>query len=57
MKTVVFLILSFAFFAGGIALMGVAPTLDAWQALVFFAGIVCVALAFALPMNVLPKLD
>jgi hypothetical protein len=56
-KTVVFLILSFALFAGGGVLMGLAPTMTAWQGLVFFAGIIAITLAFFIPSTLLFKTD
>lgn len=57
MKTIFFAILCLALFVGGIVIMGFAVTLPAWQGLVFFSGIVCIALSFALPIHVLPHLD
>jgi hypothetical protein len=57
MKTGIALIISLALFLGGLLLMGIAIELPAWQALVFFAGIVAVALSFAIPIHVLPLFD
>ena len=57
MKTAFFVILSIVFFVGGILIMGLAVTLPAFQALVFFSGIISVALAFFIPITVLPKTD
>lgn len=57
MKTAFFLILCLALLIGGLALFGLAPTLPAFQALVFFAGIICVTLSFFIPIMVLPKAD
>lgn len=57
MKTVLFLILSFALFAGGGVLMGLAPTLTAWQGVVFVGGIISIALAFFIPTTLLSKLS
>ncbi|HEY0259749.1 MAG TPA: hypothetical protein VGC18_07855 [Lacisediminihabitans sp.] len=54
---VVALIVSFALFLGGMALMGFAPEATGWQGLTFFSGIVAIALAFAFPVHVLTKLD
>lgn len=53
----VFLILSLVLLVAGFAVMGYAASLPDWQALVFFCGIVCVALAFALPIHLLSKFD
>ncbi|WP_431277942.1 hypothetical protein [Leifsonia poae] len=57
MKTGIALIISFVLFLGGLLLMGIAVELPAWQALVFFSGIVAVALSFAIPIHVLPLFD
>lgn len=57
MKTVFFVALCLALFVGGILLMGFAVTFPAWQGLVFFAGIVSIALSFVLPIHLLPNLD
>ncbi|GAA1438658.1 hypothetical protein [Leifsonia poae] len=57
MSTVIGVIVCFALFLGGLLLFGIATTLPAWQAAVFFAGIVCVALSIAIPVHVLPKFD
>lgn len=51
MKSVLLVALSLVLLVGGIAIMGVAPTLTAWQGLTFVGGIVCVALAFAIPLT------
>ena len=57
MSTVIAVIVCFALFLGGIVLFGIATTLPAWQAAVFFAGILCVALSLWIPVHLLPKLD
>lgn len=54
---VIALIVSFVLFLGGMFLMGLAPELESFQALVFFGGIVSIALSFGLPMSVLRKFD
>ena len=54
---VLFLIVAFVLFLGGMFLMYLAPTLPGAEALVFFGGIVSIALAFALPIHLLPKFD
>jgi hypothetical protein len=54
---VIALIVSGVLFLGGMALMGYAPELTAWQGLTFFGGIVAMALSFAIPMHVLTKFD
>ncbi|WP_170285743.1 hypothetical protein [Microbacterium rhizomatis] len=41
-------ILYIVLFLGGMYLFGFAFTVDSWQGLIFFAGIVCVSLALAL---------
>jgi hypothetical protein len=56
-KTVIFLIISLALFAGGGVLMGLAPTLTAWQGLVFIAGILSITLAFFIPATFLSKMS
>ncbi len=57
MKTGISVVVCIALFVGGIILFGVAPTLTAWQGVVFFCGILCVALALAIPVHLLPQLD
>jgi hypothetical protein len=54
---VVALIVSFVLFLGGLLLMGYAPEFTGWQGITFIAGILCMALSFALPVHVLTKLD
>lgn len=54
---VVALIVSFVLFLGGLALMGLAPTLPGGEAFVFIAGILCMALSFGLPIHWLSKFD
>ncbi|MFC4243274.1 hypothetical protein ACFOYW_07795 [Gryllotalpicola reticulitermitis] len=49
--TVIKLVIAGIFFIGGFVLFAVAPELPSWQAPVFFAGIVCIALSFGLPMT------
>jgi hypothetical protein len=53
--TVIKLVISLILFVGGLALMGYAPEFPSWQAAGFLGGIIAVALAFALPMNVYAK--
>ncbi|MDR6611302.1 MULTISPECIES: hypothetical protein [unclassified Leifsonia] len=43
----------FILFLVGLLLLGFADTFPAWQGLVFFAGIVCIALSFGIPVGVL----
>ncbi|MFF1878425.1 hypothetical protein [Leifsonia sp. NPDC058230] len=57
MKTGIALVISLVLFLGGLYLMGLAVELPAWQALVFFSGIIAVALSFAIPIHVLPAFD
>jgi hypothetical protein len=54
---VVAVIISFILFVGGIVVLGYATTLPSWQGLVFFSGIVCIALSIAIPVHVLPMFD
>ena len=56
MKILVF-ILSIGLFVGGLVIIGFAFTVPGFQALVFFSGIICIALAFFIPISILPKLD
>jgi uncharacterized membrane protein len=37
----------------GMFLMGLADTLPAWQGVVFFCGILCIALSFGIPVHLL----
>lgn len=53
MGDVIAFILCLALFLVGLFLLGLAVTLPAWQGLVFFAGIVCVALSFGIPVHLL----
>ena len=57
MRTGIAVIISFALFVGGIVILGYATTLTAWQGLVFFSGIGCIALSIAIPVHLLPKFD
>ena len=54
---VIALIVSFVLFLGGMALMGYAPEFTGWQGPTVIGGVVAMALAFAIPMQVLSKLD
>jgi hypothetical protein len=47
----------FVLFLLGIFLLGLADTLPGWQGLVFFAGIICIALSFGIPVGVLSRAD
>jgi hypothetical protein len=53
--TVIKLVIAGIFFVGAFVLFAIAPDLPSWQAPVFFAGIISIALSFALPMNVFAK--
>jgi hypothetical protein len=48
-------VLSFALFLAGIFLFYFAFTVESFQALVFFAGILSVSLSFGIPAHVLAK--
>ncbi len=54
---VVAVIVSFVLFVGGIVILGYATGLPSWQGLVFFSGIVCIALSIAIPVHILPMFD
>ncbi|MFK4730630.1 hypothetical protein ROT00_13150 [Agromyces mediolanus] len=54
MNVVAFLI-AMGLFLFGMWLMGTAPHLAGVEAIVFFAGIVSIALAMAIPMNLLSR--
>lgn len=56
MNVVAFLI-AMSLFVFGMWLMGTAPHLAGVEAIVFFAGIICVSLAMAIPMNLLGRRD
>ena len=56
MRVVVFVI-CLALFIGGMFLFGLAPLLPAFQGLVFFIGILCVAAALGIPMHLLERFD
>jgi hypothetical protein len=49
--TVIKLVIAGILFIGGFVLFAVAPELSGWQAEVFFAGILCIAMSFGLPMT------
>lgn len=48
-------VLSFALFLVGMFLFGFAFTIESFQAIVFFAGIIAVGLSFGIPAHVLAK--
>jgi hypothetical protein len=50
-------VIAMALFVFGMWLMGIALELTSFQALVFFGGILCVALALAVPVNLLGQRD
>jgi hypothetical protein len=56
-KNGVFIVISFIFFLGGMALMGYAVDLTSWQAVTFVGGILCVVLAFFIPITALSNSD
>ena len=53
MSDVIAFLLCFLLFLVGLFLLGLAATLPAWEGLVFFAGILCVALSLGIPVHVL----
>ncbi len=54
---VVATVIAMGFFVFGMWLMGTAPELASFQAAVFFGGILCVALAVAIPTSLLGRSD
>ena len=56
MNVIAFLI-AMGFFVFGMLLMGYAPTLSGFEAATFFGGILSVALAVAIPVNILGRGD
>ena len=46
-----------AFFLFGMLLMGYAPELAGFEAIAFFGGILSVAIAVAIPVNILGRTD
>lgn len=54
---VVAFIIAMAFFVFGMLLMGYAPELAGFEALIFFGGILSVALSVAIPVNILGRGD
>ncbi|GAB3126314.1 hypothetical protein [Glaciibacter psychrotolerans] len=52
MKIVTFIV-AFAIFVFGLWLFGLAFAVDAWQAAIFFGGIIAVSLAVFIPVQVL----
>jgi hypothetical protein len=53
MGDVIAFILCFLLFLVGLFLFGLAPTLPGWEGAVFFAGILCIALSFGIPVHAL----
>jgi hypothetical protein len=54
---VVAFLIAMGIFVFGLWLMSIAPELAGIQAVVFFGGIVCAAIAVAIPMNILGRGD
>ena len=48
-------VLSFALFLAGIFLFYFAFTIESFQAIVFFAGIIAISMSFGIPAHVLAK--
>ena len=48
-------VIAMGLFVFAMWLMSVAPELEGFEAISFFAGIVCVALALAIPVNLLGR--
>ena len=54
---VIAFIIAMAFFLFGMLLMGYAPELAGFEAIAFFGGILSVAVAVAIPVNLLGRAD
>ena len=54
---VVAFVIAMGLFLFGMWLMGTAPEIAGLQAILFFAGILCIALAVAIPMSILGRGD
>ena len=54
---VVATLIAMGFFVFGMWLMGTAPELVGFEAIVFLGGILCVALALAIPTSLLGRAD
>jgi len=54
---IVAFIIAMAFFVFGMLLMGYATTFTGFEAIAFFGGILSVALAVAIPVNILGRGD
>ena len=54
---VIAFIIAMAFFLFGMLLMGYAPELAGFEAIAFFGGILAVAVAVAIPVNLLGRAD
>jgi hypothetical protein len=54
---VVAFLIAMGFFVFGMWILSIAPELPGFEAVTFFGGILCVALAVAIPVNVLGRGD
>ena len=54
---VVAFLIAMGFFVLGMWIFGIAPELAEFQAVTFFGGILCIALAVAIPVNILGRGD
>jgi uncharacterized membrane protein YiaA len=54
---VVAFVIAMGIFVFGLWLMSIAPELVGFQAVAFFVGILCAAVAVAIPMNILGRAD
>lgn len=57
MGDIVAFIVCIALFLGGMFLFGLAPILPAFEGLIFFIGILCVASALFIPVHLLPRAE
>ncbi|WP_022882748.1 hypothetical protein [Gryllotalpicola ginsengisoli] len=53
--TVIKLVIAGIFFVGGFVLFAIAPEVQGVESLLFFCGILAIALSFALPIHVFSK--
>ncbi|WP_199220404.1 hypothetical protein [Homoserinimonas hongtaonis] len=54
---VVAFVFSFVIFLGGLALMGYASAVSGFELIMFLGGIIAVAIAVAIPVHVLKRVD
>jgi hypothetical protein len=57
MKNVLVAILSISLFVGGLLIIGYAFAAPGMEAPIFFGGVLCVTLAFLIPIVIVPALE